>query len=73
MLHKVTMPDNDSYVRYEGIVQAAMLFDYEHNAYNIKGENQSVYRWSRYLIECGNYDMDADRYIEELNSSDIAE
>jgi len=56
----------DGYVRYEGIVQAAMLYDYEQNAYNIKGENHAVYRWSRYLIECGNYDMDADGYIEQL-------
>ena len=56
----------DGYVQNKGIIQAAMLYDYEQNAYNIKGENQTVYRWSRYLIECGNYDMDADGHIEEL-------
>lgn len=56
----------DSFIQNKGIIQAAMLYDYEQNVYNIKGENQAVYRWARYLIECGNYDMDADGYIEQL-------
>lgn len=57
------------FVSEKGLTQAAMLYDYEHNAYNIKGENQAVYRWARYLIESGNYDIDADQYIEQLTMS----
>ncbi len=56
----------DGYVNRNNIIQAAMLYDYDNNAYNIKGEKQSVYRWSRYLIESGKYDIDADEYIEML-------
>jgi hypothetical protein len=54
------------FVSEKELTQAAMLYDYEHNAYNIKGENQAVYRWARYLIESGNYNIDADEYIEIL-------
>ena len=35
----------------EEILQAAMLYDYEQNKYNIKNENQSVYRWVPFLIK----------------------
>ncbi len=34
----------------ENMKGATMLYDYEHNAYNIKSESEGVRRWSYYLI-----------------------
>ena len=36
--------------RFEYYDGATMLYDYEHNAYNIKSESEGVRRWAYYLI-----------------------
>jgi hypothetical protein len=49
-----------------GMKEATMLYDYEHNAYNIKSENSGVQKWVLYLINkklgidiMPNYEKDA--------------